>query len=174
MNKLKIAALITGSLFLAQAEANDNLTPKMEKVNKVASFEQPDFGAYKIMSDYALVPAAIADPNAVISKKGNKALVKSTSVSKLFTKGSLVKNIFNGEIAPVSGNINLLLKDGASASDLASEFDVAVENTYDGGRIAVVSVNSNQDLLGKLAELKQSGKVVEAKIEVLGTLYTSR
>ncbi|AUJ69541.1 MULTISPECIES: hypothetical protein [Pseudoalteromonas] len=174
MNKLKIAALITTSLFLTQAEARDNLTPKLEKANKVANFEKPDFGAYKIMSDYALVPLAIADPSAVISQKGEKALVKSTSISQLFTKGSLVKNIFNGEIAPVSGNINLLMKDNASARELASEYGVAVENTYDGGRIAVVSVNSNQDLLGKLAELKQSGKVVEARIEVLGTLYTSR
>ncbi|KJY96743.1 hypothetical protein [Pseudoalteromonas piscicida] len=174
MNKLKTAVLITASLLLTQAEARDNLTPKLEKAKKMTNIERPDFGAYKIMSEYVLVPVTIADPESIVSKMGSKALVKSTSASKLFTKGSLVKNIFNGEIAPVSGNINLLLKNNVSAHDLASEYGIDVESIYDDGKIAVVSVRGNQDLLSKFAELKQSGKVVEARIEVLGTLYESR
>ncbi|MEJ6476453.1 hypothetical protein [Pseudoalteromonas piscicida] len=174
MNKFKIAALVVATLGLSQAEAKDNLTPKMEKVNKVSSVDKPEFGAYKIMSGYALVPETLADPKTIVSHKGTKALVKSGSDSELFTKGSLVKNIFNGEISPVSGNINLLLTGNVSAYELAKEFGMKVESTYDGGKIAVMSINNKQDLLKKYSELKQSKNVVEAKIEVLGTLYTAR
>jgi len=107
-------------------------------------------------------------------RKGEITVVSVETSSDVVTKGTLVRNIFTNNLTSLSGNITILLKDGMSASDVASAAGLKVVSLFPGTKIAVLAVNDGQDILVASKQLKASGLIKEAKIEVLETIYTAQ
>ncbi|MEI5638238.1 MULTISPECIES: S8 family serine peptidase [unclassified Pseudoalteromonas] len=172
MKKLTIAALITGSLVATSAYAEDflNLQNTDKKAIKV---EQADFGAYKVLAGHKLVSKSIANPDAIVGEHGEQAIVKSDVVSDKLTEGALVKNIFNGTVSTVSGNINVLLEEGQSAKAIASQLGLKVEKVFSNTGIVVFDAK-NHDVLSMYKAIKQLDGVKAARIEVRSSLHEAR
>lgn len=177
--KLRNVTITLAALTLsAHAAAVNNLELTTSK-NTVASkqvkqFDKPDFGTYKVERNLALVPATIAAADAVIEKRGNEAVVKLDKSNDLVTPGTLVRNIFTGNLAPVSGNISVLLGDGVSASDIAAQTGFKLVSEFTQTGLAVIAVGENQDVLAAAQQLRKLGLVKEARIEVLEARHTAR
>ena len=137
-------------------------------------FNKADFGSYKIEKNLRLVPSSVASDDHVVMRKGEITVVSVETSSDVVTKGTLVRNIFTNNLTSLSGNITILLKDGMSASDVASAAGLKVVSLFPGTKIAVLAVNDGQDILVASKQLKASGLIKEAKIEVLETIYTAQ
>lgn len=177
--KFKNVTITLAALTLsAHAAAVNNLELNVQKnlaaSKQVKSFTKPDFGAYKVERNLALVPASIAATDAVVEKRGNEAVVKLDKQNDLVLPGTLVRNIFTGNLAPVSGNISVLLGDNVSAGDIAAQTGFKLVSEFTETGIAVVSVDDNQDVLEAAKKLRSLGLVKEARIEVLEARHTSR
>ena len=162
----------------AHAAAANNLdlnVPKNAGASKqFKSFTKPDFGPYKVERSLVLVPSSIAAADAVVEKRGNEAVVKLDKQNDLVLPGTLVRNIFTGNLAPVSGNISVLLGDNVSASDITAQTGFKLVSEFTETGIAVVSVDDNQDVLEAAKKLRSLGLVKEARIEVLEARHTAR
>ncbi|KPZ63889.1 hypothetical protein AN392_02844 [Pseudoalteromonas sp. P1-16-1b] len=138
------------------------------------NFDNVDFGSYKVEKNLRLVPSSVASDDHVVMRKGEITVVSVETSSDVVTKGTLVRNIFTNNLTSLSGNITILLKDGMSASDVASAAGLKVVSLFPGTKIAVLAVNDGQDILVASKQLKASGLIKEAKIEVLETIYTAQ
>lgn len=177
--KFKNVTITLAALTLsAHAAAANNLelnVPKNAVVSKqVKGVIKPDFGTYKVERNLALVPASIASADAVIEKRGNEAVVKLDKRNDLVIPGTLVRNIFTGNLAPVSGNITVLVSEGVSANDILVKTGFKLVSEFTETGLAVIAVGDNQDVLEAAEELRSLGFVKEARVEVLETRHTAR
>lgn len=171
LTAVSASVLLTTSVF---AHANLDKDLSLDKpVNKVAKYkhQKADFGSYVIQRDLAYVSASVANSESIISTNGNMAVVKANSPVEYVGKGTLVKNTFTNEISPLSGNISVLLKAGISANEVSSATGLEVVSSYAGTQIAVLKVTGKQDIIEARNQLKASGLVKVAKIEVLEILH---
>lgn len=168
-------AAVTLSAHAAAATKIDQLVAeKLTPNTPVQAVQQADFGTYKIEKSLALIPTSIANPESVIAKQGNNAIVKLDEPTDAVVPGSLVRNIFTGNLAPISGNITVLLADNVTSKDVAAATGLSLVSTFAGTKLAVVSVAENQDVLKAVETLKASGLIKEARIEVLEARHTAR
>lgn len=176
MMKLNKLTVLTASIFLASSVAahagmdKDLSLPKAKQVTKF-NHVKSDFGSYVVKRDLAYIPATIADANNVISSNGSMAIVKANAPVDRVGKGTLVRNTLTNEISPLSGNISVLLKSGVTANDVSSATGLDIVSAYAGTQIAVLRVTGEQDLIEARKQLKSSGLVKVAKIEVLEVLH---
>ncbi len=173
----KIAVLTASVLLSTSVMAQDTLIqelikPEVKKVTQKVTF-QADFGSYIVERELAYIPSSIADTDTVISTKGSMSVVKASAPVELVTKGTLVKNILTNELATLSGNISVLLEDGASADELSVKTGLAIVSVYEGTKIAIFKVTGTQDIMEAKNQLKASGLVKVAKIEVLDSIYVA-
>ena len=154
----------------ANTSSDKELQLPKKQVAKL-KFDKADFGSYKIEKNLRLVPSSVASEEHVVMQKGEMTVV---SVDKSSDVVTLVRNIFTNNLTSLSGNITILLKDGMSASDVASAAGLKVVSLFPGTKIAVLAVNDGQDILVASKQLKESGLIKEAKIEVLETIYTAQ
>ena len=153
----------------ANTSSDKELQLPKKQVAKL-KFDKADFGSYKIEKNLRLVPSSVASEEHVVMQKGEMTVVSVDKSSDVVTKGTLVRNIFTNNLTSLSGNITILLKDGMSASDVASAAGLKVVSLFPGTKI----VNDGQDILVASKQLKESGLIKEAKIEVLETIYTAQ
>ena len=173
----KLIVLSAAACISLSATANTSFDKELELPKKqVASlkFDKADFGSYKVEKSLRLVPSSVAAEEHVVMKKGEMSVVNVATESELVTKGSLVRNILTNNLSTLSGNITILLKDGKTASDIASATGLKVVSVFPGTKIAVMAVNDGQDILVASEQLKASGFSKEARIEVLETIYTAQ
>ena len=76
-----------------------------------------------------------------------------------------------GELAPLSGNINVLLKDGVTADQVSSQLGLTLVVSYPNTKLAVFKASPDADVIEVAAAIKSSGLVKSARIEVLETIY---
>ncbi|MBU2892906.1 hypothetical protein KO495_06160 [Colwellia sp. D2M02] len=172
----KIVVLATSVLLSTNVMAQQSQLvelPKAEKVSTKFSLDKTDFGTYIIERDLAYLPTAIADVDAVIGTKGAMSLVKTNQPIKHITKGTLVRNTLTNELAALSGNISVLLKEGVSAEQLSAETGLAVVSVYEGTKIAVFKVTGQQDIIAARKQLEESGFTKVVKIEVLDSIHVA-
>lgn len=171
---ITLAALTLSAQAAAVSKLDEKLNKDINQHKQVISAVKPDFGMYKVEKSLALVPATIAAEDAVIEKRGNDVVIKLDKQNDVVYPGSLVRNIFTGNLAPVSGNISVLLAEGVSAQDVATQTGLKLISSFGGTGLAVVAVASNQDVLDAAKQLRKSGLVKEARIEVLEARHTAR
>ncbi len=174
LTAITASVLLTTSVF---AHANLDKDLRLEKpVNKVTKYkyEKADFGSYVVQRDLAYVSASVADTDSVISTNGNMAVVKANTPVEYIGKGTLVRNTFTNKISPLSGNISVLLKPGVTAHDVSAATGLEVVSAYADTQIAVLKVTGKQDLVEARNQLKASGLVKVAKIEVLEILHKAQ
>ncbi|MCW8878365.1 MAG: hypothetical protein OQJ89_11300 [Kangiellaceae bacterium] len=175
----KIAVTSAGLIFAATAVAQ--ATPKLIKpgqevevkqVRKVIS-TQADFGGYKVEREMAYVPVSQIGKKQVITQTNSMAIVESSTPKKIVNKNTVVRNLLTGELAPVSGNINVLLKKGVSADKLRTELGLTLVVSYPNTQLAVFKASEDADLIAVADAIKSSGLVSNARIEVLETIYSA-
>jgi len=171
---ITLAALTLSVQAAAITKLDENLVKETNQQKQVHKVSQPDFGMYKVEKSLALVPATIAAEDAVIEKRGNDVVIKLEKQNDVVYPGSLVRNIFTGNLAPVSGKISVLLAEGVTAQDVAAQTGLNLVSSFVGTGLAVVAVASDQDVLDASKQLRKSGLVKEARIEVLEARHTAR
>jgi len=166
---LVIATLLSASV-LSQSLADRESHKPVKKMGKYIS-QETDFGSYKVERNLAYIPKSIAKYEKIVSIEGLMAIVRTNNYTQqIVTKNSLVRNSFNNTISPLSGNIIILLKDDISIDQIVKETGLTLVSNYAGTNLAVVSVNGGQDLVEASKQLKTSGLVKSARIEVLDNL----
>ncbi len=174
-NKIAVltASVLLSTTVVAQNVLDKNLIkPEVKSKQVQRDFAQTtDFGSYIVERELAYVPSSVVNTDMVISTKGSMSLVKTDNRIDQVIKGTLVKNILTNEFGTLSGNISVLLKDGVSADDIATETGLTVVTSYAGTQIAVLKVTGTQDIIEANKQLKLSGLVKVAKIEVLETIH---
>lgn len=171
---ITLAALTLSAQAAAVSKLDEKLIKDFSQQKQVISAVEPDFGMYKVEKGLALVPATIAAEAAVIEKRGNDVVIKLDKQTDIVAPGTLVRNIITGKLAPVSGNISVLLAEGVSANDIAMQTGLSVVSSFSGTGLAVVAVANNQDVIEAAKKLRQTGLVKEARIEVLEARHTAR
>ncbi|MFY8350652.1 hypothetical protein AAEU29_08985 [Pseudoalteromonas sp. SSM20] len=171
---MTVAAMTLSTQATAVSKFDAGVADKVDTQKQVQQLSKADFGMYKVEKGLALVPSSIAAADSVIASKGENAVVALEVPNDLVKPGSLVRNIFTGNLAPLSGNISILLKKGVSANDVAAATGLKLESSFSGTDLAVVSVAENQDVLKAQELLKASGLIKEARIEVLEARHTAR
>lgn len=171
---ITLAALTLSAQAAAITKHDEHLVKEVNQHKQVNKATAPDFAMYKVEKGLALVPATIAAEDAVIEKRGNDVVVKLDKHSDIVAPGTLVRNIITGKLAPVSGNISVLLAEGVSANDIAAQTGLSVVSSFVGTGLAVVAVANDQDVIEAAKQLRQTGLVKEARIEVLEARHTSR
>ncbi|MGX5172482.1 S8 family serine peptidase [Aliikangiella sp. IMCC44653] len=171
--KVILVAACTFGSFAVQANEGQLQLEKSAPVKRI-QLEQADFGGYKVQRDMAYVAISQVSADQVILQRNNSsALVKTAKQSNLVNRGSVVKNLLTGSLAPVSGNINVLLNDNVTAAEVSQQLGLAVVVSYPKTKLAVFKVASDADLIESAKALKNSGLVKSARIEVLETIHTA-
>lgn len=155
----------------AQPELPGNKLPIKDTVKQL-EIVQPDFGSYKVEWNLQFVPASAVGNKKVVHKMGKMAIVETTTLSNVNTN-SVVRNILTGNLAPVSGNINVLLKPGVTADQVSSQLGLTLVVSYPNTRLAVFKAADDADLIDTASAIKATGLVSNARIEVLDTIYTA-
>ena len=171
---MSLAALVISTQAAAVEKSNELLDININAANQIQKVSHADFGVYKIEKSLALVPSTIADTNNVVGIKGNNAVVKLNEQIDSILPGSLVRNIFTGNLAPISGKINVLLAEGVSGADIESATGLELVTSFSGTDLAIVSVAGDKDVMSAVEALKASGLVKETRIEVLESYFSAR
>ncbi|PWK54366.1 S8 family serine peptidase [Pleionea mediterranea] len=171
---LKKTVLLSASIMTALAVSAQSPTPLLEsapkKTVKQINMAQPDFGGYKVERKLKYVPVSQIGQQKVIKKTQSMAIVETASQTTV-TKNTVVRNILTGELAPLSGNINVLLKDGVTADQVSSQLGLTLVVSYPNTKLAVFKASPDADVIEVAAAIKSSGLVKSARIEVLETIY---
>jgi len=171
LNKL----LVTVSVLLSTSVIAQSVTERefIKPVTKTAKHvvQKADFGSYKVERNLAYMPKSVASLENIVATKGTMVIVRTNTPVQLVSKGTLVRNTFTDVVSPLSGNISILLKEGISAQQVSEETGLSVVSAYAGTSLAVVKVTEGQDLIEASKQLKASGLVKVAKIEVLEILH---
>ncbi|PAJ73602.1 hypothetical protein CJF42_14945 [Pseudoalteromonas sp. NBT06-2] len=172
LNKLSVvtASVLLSTSVMAQALVEREFIKPVKKVSKYTA-QKVDFGSYKVERNLIYIPKSVASTENIVSTKGIMAIVRTDSPVQLVSKGTLVRNTFTDVVSPLSGNISLLLKQGVSVQQVSDETGLSVVSAYAGTNLAVVKVKEGQDLIEASKQLKASGLVKVAKIEVLEILH---
>lgn len=175
----KLMIVSAATLFASTSFAVDLSSVLKEKVQQKpavdlkqlsARKQMADFGIYRV-EELSMVPRALADVDKVVSEKGMMSIVKSDGPIDLVNKNTVVRNLMTNELTSLTGNINVLLSEGARASDVELEFGLTlVANPTQ--RMAVFKAE-NQDLVELYKTLSTSALVSEARIELSDTIYVT-
>jgi hypothetical protein len=171
-NKVAVlaASVLLSTSVMAQMNADRELLKPVHKATKYVA-QKSDFGSYKVERNLAYIPMSVASPDMIVSTNGSMAIVNANSPIERVGKGTLVRNNLTNEVSPLSGNISVLLKSGASADEISSKTGLSVVSAYAGTNIAVFKVNGTQDLIEASKQLKATGLVKVARIEVLEIMH---
>ena len=176
LNKLMLVAAL-GLSTAAVADIQENPTKDVAK-KEFSKFDPKgaEFGAYRLEPGLTTVPASIASADEVIGSVGSMAVVElgENTDPGLVGEGTIVRNIFTNKLTTLTGHITILLEKNANADDVAAQAGMTVASIFPGTDIAVFKINSNADLLEALKALQASDSVVQSKIEVADTIYTTR
>jgi len=174
-NKIAIAttSLLLSTSVMVQANSERELLKitqqPAQKITKHVA-QKSDFGSYKVERNLAYISASVANADDIISTKGSMAIVQASAPIERVAKGTLVRNTLTNEVSALSGNISVLLKAGVSADEVSSKTGLSVVSAYAGTQIVVFKVTGTQDLIEASKQLKSTGLVKVAKIEVLEIL----
>ncbi len=137
---------------------------------------KPDFGSYHIEKDLTLVNENQVKDRRVIQRANNGVIVtKNITDKKQFSYNTtVVRNINTGKLAPLSGNIIVLLKEGTSAQGIAEKLGVKVYMKFPDSAIAVFSVPNDKDIVKVYENMVASSSIKSAQIEVLEKKYIPR
>jgi hypothetical protein len=171
LNKLVVTAsvLLSTSVIAQTVTEREFIKPVTQAAKHVV--QKADFGSYKVERNLAYMPKSVVSIENIVAIKGAMAIVRTNTPVQLVSKGTLVRNTFTDVVSPLSGNISILLKEGISAQQVSEETGLSIVSAYAGTNIAVVKVNKSQDLIEASKQLKASGLVKVAKIEVLEILH---
>ncbi|MCL1127038.1 hypothetical protein [Shewanella surugensis] len=135
------------------------------------TIEKSDFGAYKVEYQLALVPQGIASVDDRVASLGTMSVMKSERPIHRVIKGTLARNVLTNKLAPISGYITVLLAKDVSVDDVTQTTGLEVVTSYAGTQLAVLKVADDADILLAAKKVKDSGLVVQTKIEVLDVVY---
>ncbi|WP_444931002.1 hypothetical protein ACJJIF_04255 [Microbulbifer sp. SSSA002] len=179
MKVYKLITLTTAICFsgAVQAIATDNIEKKEIEVNKSSTrANSAEFGIFKIEHSLIGVPTSIAAPEYTVTTKGETAIVDigADSATDIIGKGTIVRNTITRELTTLTGNIIALLDKSADAYELTSIAGVEVLSVFPGTDIAVLKVKEGNDLLEAFNSIRQSGLVIESRVEVTETINTAQ
>jgi hypothetical protein len=164
------ATALVSSALMAQPTFEKELITPAKSVNKVQNVKT-DFGPYVAEKNLRLMPSSIVSSEHVVENKNGMAIVKVSKASDTITKGTLVRNVLTGNLAPISGNITVLLNDNAKGSDVSTVTGLKLVSSYSGTKIAVFEIAEGQDILQAYKQINDSGLVKTSKIEVLEVIH---
>ncbi|WP_299492059.1 hypothetical protein [uncultured Shewanella sp.] len=154
---------------LAQSRIQANNLSRQE--HYLLTTEKSDFGAYKVEYQLSLVPQAIAAVDHRMDTLGTMSVVKNQRPIKRVVEGTLARNVLTNKLAPISGNITVLLAKNVTLESLVQATGLDVVSSYSGTQLAVLKVPANEDILLAAKQLKALDLVVQTKIEVLDVVY---
>jgi len=170
----KITVLITSVLLSTSVMAQSNVDRELLKPEKPVTkyvVQKADFGSYIVERNLVSIPKSVASADTTIATQGSMAIVHSDTPIERVTKGTLVKNTLTNEVSALSGNISVLLNADVSADAVSEATGLSLVSAYAGTQIAVFKVTGTQDLIEASKQLKATGLVKVAKIEVLEIMH---
>lgn len=185
-SKLVLAATLSVNAFALQAENNTSLLKQeltaqpAEKFTMAKRTGQANvFGAYQLESNLVAVPHALAELAARKADIGNMAVVQravsaaDTDLRRDLRANDVVRNTFSGELGVVTGNVTLLGKQDA-VNTLIQQFDLQVVKAAKSTGVYIVKPNRDVDLVTLLNDIKASGLVKTARLDVLEKKYSTQ
>lgn len=186
--KYKVSILATTLCLLVNTSSAQDLKselrqntvePSLEKASMAEANHAGRYGVYLLQPDLVAVPQALADRS--ISKKdiGNMTLVQRASTNDIvqtieFRRNAVVRNNMTGEMGVVTGNISVLAKPGSDITNLLRQLDLKVVRSASVTGVYVVKPNTDVELLSLLDQIKASGLVSTARLDILERKYSNQ
>lgn len=167
--KLSVLALVLASAAMSShAQVNDKTLQLADK----KTHAPVRGGVYEIMPNLQAVAAKDVQNSDVISTVGTHSIVEKPIASARATAdkiqaGTVVKNRFTGEFGVYSGKILVLAKPGVDIATIQQKFGLTVAKSTGDASLVLFKSNNNQDLKQLQAQLKASGLVESARLDML-------
>lgn len=184
MNYIKttLASILLVSVCSAQAQSARELLkqPAVQTENKPSRTIDPNAKTYSV---YALQPKLVALPQSLASRTatsqelGNFTLVATDKGNKAieeFRKNAVVQNRITGELGVVTGNLTILLKEGASIQQLEQQFGFTIIESAEKTGVYIVQPSKEQNLLPIREQLERSDLIKVARLDILEKKYTNQ
>ncbi|MGP9799457.1 hypothetical protein [Rheinheimera sp. NSM] len=180
LSVLSVALCLSVSSVNAQslkAGLQQNNVPAEQKVrvNKAAS----QYGVYQLKTELVAVPQALADRSVSLADVGNMTLVNRVSANDVeqfidFRRNAVVQNSLTGELGVVTGNISLLHSKGSDIQNLLQQFNLKIVRSAGSTGVYIVQPQQDVDLLQLLTQIKASGLVKTARLDILEKKYSNQ
>lgn len=170
----------TASAQDSKSELRQNTVKRsMDKPSMTTAAQAATYGAYLLQSDLIAVPQALADRTVSKRDIGNMTLVQrpaSTNIDQVITfrRNAVVRNNMTGEMGVVTGNISMLAKPGSDITNLLRQLDLKVVRSASVTGVYVVKPNTDVELLSLLDQIKASGLVSTARLDILERKYSNQ
>lgn len=185
-SKLVLAVTLSLSAFALQAQNNSSLLkqeltaqPAEKSTMEKRTGQANVYGAYQLESNLVAVPQSLAELTVRKTDIGNMAVVEravsatDTDLRRDLRANDVVRNTFSGELGVITGNV-ALLGQADDVSTLLQQFDLQVVKAAKSTGIYIVKPNRDVDLVQLLADIKTSGLVKTARLDVLEKKYSTQ
>jgi len=155
-------------------------TRTVEKPSMAVNVNQAGkYGMYQLQPDLIAVPQALADRNNSRKDIGNMTLVSrpaDTDVDQMleFRRNAVVRNSMTGEMGVVTGNISVLAKPDTGITGLLQQFNLKVVRSASSTGVYIVQPKDDVELVALLQQIKASGLVSTARLDILERKYTNQ
>ncbi|MBZ9613320.1 hypothetical protein [Rheinheimera maricola] len=187
--KYKVSILATTLCLVMNTACAQDLKSELQQNTQSRVMEKPSmavdanqagkYGMYQLQPDLIAVPQSLADRSNSRKDIGNMTLVSraaNTDVDKMmeFRRNSVVRNNMTGEMGVVTGNISVLAKPGTSINNLLQQFDLKIVRSASSTGVYIVQPVNDAELVTLLEQIKASGMVSTARLDIMETKYTNQ
>ena len=137
------------------------------------------YGMYQLQPDLIAVPQALANRSNSQQDIGNMSLVSRPADSDVdqmleFRRNAVVRNSMTGEMGVVTGNISVLGKPGSSIDNLLQQFNLKIVRSASSTGVYIVQPVNDVELVSLLEQIKASGLVSTARLDILEKKYSNQ
>lgn len=180
LSVLSIALCLLANTAEAQSlkdSLQQNTVPVEQRVRAEKTTAQ--YGVYHLKSELVAVPQALAERSVSLADVGNMTLVNRVSASDVdqfidFRRNAVVQNSLTGQLGVVTGNISVLHSKGADIQDLLQQFNLNIVRSASSTGVYIVQPQQDVDLVKLLEQIKASGLVKTARLDILEKKYSNQ
>jgi hypothetical protein len=179
MNKnivmLAVGLALTGAAVAAQPRSADESLPL--RAQATAAPALVGLNPYVVKRGLKAVEASEASAlgGKVMQRMGGKVIVQSASTQRVtdpeITPGTVVENTLTGQMGYYSGNVLALLKDAKSREAVQSRFGLQLVRVGGDEALVLFRAPAGQDLIKLRDDLRASGLVNEARLDLVEKRY---
>lgn len=178
--------LVAAALCLTVQSAQAQTTRAELQQATAATQEKPavaqqgkKYGIYQLNTELVAVPQALANRAIARQEVANMTLVERNALTDPdqyidFRRNAVVQNAVTGEMGVVTGNISVLSQNAADVQSLLQQFNLKVVRSAAATGIYIVQPNQDVELLQLLDQIKQSGLVKTARLDILEKRYSNQ
>jgi hypothetical protein len=185
--KFKTAILATSLCLVMQTACAHDLKSELKQSTATQDVAKPSlaskqgnamkYGMYQLQPDLIAVPQALANQANTRHNIADLSLVTRTADLDEyieFRRNAVVRNSMTGEMGVVTGNISILSKKDADITHLLQQFNLKVIRSAGATGVYIVQPVNDVELLTLLQQIKASGLVHTARLDILEQKYSTQ